>query len=153
VAKSKQPKTLRRLNSILAAAVERIMAHDSEADRRKFLRALRYSVDGDGGTPPKVFSPHDIETETGISISEQFDFHVVIDRHRAIEFLRSLRYEPKAHSFRKRLGKNHWKKKELFPVRKVALVGNSYVFTYLEILRIERRTFTPDLEEYEKEYT
>ena len=130
--------------------MKKILEQGTEADRRKFLRALRYSVDGDGQTPPSVWSPHDIEGTTGISIPEQFDFRILLDRHRAVEFLRSLRYEPKLHSFRKRLGVNHWQAEHLFPDRKIAAVGNSYVFTFLEILKIEQRTFTPDLDDYLK---
>jgi hypothetical protein len=146
--KNESQQGVHRLNRTVMLAVKRIMEHESETDRRKFLRALRYSIDGDGRTPPKILSPHDIEAETGIAIPEQFDFHIVLDRQRATEFLRTLRYDLKEHALRKKLGQAHWNSTDLFPKRKVALVRNSYVFTYLEILKIEKRTFTPDLDDY-----
>ncbi len=69
MAKGKGKRKSNGLNTVLVSAVKRIHKQHNEADRRKFMRALRYSIDGNGGSPQEVvMSPLQIETSTGISI-------------------------------------------------------------------------------------
>jgi hypothetical protein len=130
---------LDRVNSLIKKqALRRILDLDSEADIRRFRRALKYSVQGDGNLPPAVYSPERIADETGISIESQYEMWILLDRIRAISFLESLGRNVPPESFRKKLSATNHKK--VIGRRRPARVGNSFVFTYLEILRIVGET-------------
>lgn len=115
-------------------ALGKISKLDSEADVRRFKRALKYSVQGDGNLPPTLYGPARISDETGVSIESQYEMGIVLDRILAIDFLKSLGLNVRPESFRKKMSAANYKKHtgRQRPARR----GNSYVFTYLEILNI-----------------
>ena len=128
-----------RINSLIKKeALEKISKLDSEADIRRFRRALKYSAQGDGNLPPTVYSPAKIADQTGISIESQYEMWILLDRIRAVAFLDSLGRTVPPESFRKKLSAANYKK--VTGRQRPARVGNSYVFTYLEILRIVGET-------------
>lgn len=118
------------------------------ADRRRFHRALRYSALGDGGEPPKTYSPLEIESETGIPLHVQYEFFIVVSKDRALDFLAGLGYSPQKAAFKKRTTEQAYKK--TFG-KTPAKVGNKLVFSYLEILRLEKLTMLIDVGESDDE--
>jgi hypothetical protein len=128
------------LNPWIKKSIQKIGGLSSEGDRRRFLRALRYAVHGDGSAPPKVYTPREIEHLTKINISTQHRFYIALDRQKASRFLASLNSKPSPEAFRKRLSAENYKKK--FKKGSPARVGNSFVFTHQEILSLEELTFT-----------
>ena len=116
-----------------------------EGDKRKFFRALKYSVHGDGDTPPKVYSPSEIEDTTDIPIPMLYNYGIITDKRKAIEFLESLNYDVSISGFRKRTTEKKYKR--TFSTRKTHKFGNKLVFTYLEILVLEDLRITPELPE------
>lgn len=126
------------MNRVIHNALKKIKKLDTAADRRRFLRALRYAVRGDGGMPPKVLAPQEIYKQTQIPIESQFENWILLDRLRAIDFLSSLGRSIPPEGFRKKLSARNYK--SVCGRSQPARVGNSFVFTYLEILQIANET-------------
>lgn len=98
-----------RVNSLIKKeALGRIYGLDSEADVRRFKRALKYSAQGDGNLPPEVYSAERIKDETGITIESQYEMWILLDRSRAVEFLKTLGRNVPPESFRKKLSASNW---------------------------------------------
>jgi hypothetical protein len=125
------------VNRIVKKAVDKIrkLQLDDPSDKERYFRGLEYSVRGAGGTPPKVVSPHQIVEWTSIPLKSQFDFWIVLDKRRAFSLLRSLGRSTSLASLQKILSPKNYRNK-LDIKYKPAKVGNSLVFTYLEVLRI-----------------
>jgi hypothetical protein len=129
---------LDRTNSVIKEALNRIDRLDSDADIKRFRRALKYAVHGDGNLPPKIYSPEKIAELTGISLESQFEMWILLDRKRAIQFLESLDRRVRPEGFRKKLSASNYR--SVHGRKRPARVANSYVFTHLEIMRIVNET-------------
>jgi len=125
-------------------SVEKINALP-QADRRRFLRALRYSLHGDGDEPPKLMSPAAIEEETSISVEHQYRYGIVIDKRTAVQFLAQHNYIVSEPAYRKQTTAEKYKK--IFDSPNANFAGNKLVFTFLEVLYIEGIIILPDLPE------
>jgi hypothetical protein len=121
--------------ALIDTAVKHIKELPSNPDRQRYLRALRYALGDDGRTPPRVQSPGQIFSLTEITVESQYKFNIVLDRKRAVKFLASIHNKPSPEAFRKKLSAANYKKR--FGKGPPARVGNSYVFTYQEILMLE----------------
>jgi hypothetical protein len=129
-----------KYNPLVERALKSIKVLPAQTDRKRFLRALRYSILGDDRTPPEVYSPKVIAVMTGIAIRTLYEFHIVVDRRQAIRFLVSLGSRPSEEAFRKRLSATNYAKK--FRKGHPSKVGNFYVFTHHEILLLEELTLS-----------
>jgi hypothetical protein len=134
-----------KYNPLIERAVKSIKVLPAQVDRKRYLRALRYSVKGDDGKPPKAYSPKAIADLTQISVRMLYKFHIIVDRKQAIGFLASLGSEPSHEAFRKRLSADNYKKR--FQKGPPSKVGNFYVFTHHEILLLEELTLSIDVPE------
>ncbi len=130
------------LKPSLERALRSIAGLESFADRRRFLRALRYSTQGDGGQPPKIFGPEEISRYTGASPAILYDYGILLDRQRASSFLWSLNLKVSPQKLQKQLSASSHK---AVLGRSPTKVRNSYVFTYLEVLQIAGGTFRIEL--------
>lgn len=120
--------------NIVSKAVQLITKMESGADQKRYFRALRYALEGDGKTPPSIHSPGKIVEMTRIPIQTLYNYWIVLDRPRAIELLKCLNSEPRHEAFRKRLSEENCRK---ILKRKSERLRNSFVFTHQEILKIE----------------
>jgi len=134
-----------KVNRIIAKAIRRIDNIEGKGNRRRFRKALEYAVLGNGNTPPKIYCPEEISVNTGISVESQYENWIVLDFERSVDFLKSLKCRVKPQAFRKKLSASNYQ--NLLCKDAPGKVGNRFVFTHLEILRIADEMSTLELPE------
>lgn len=137
----------KRINPLIAKAQEKI-GRLADADRRRFSRALKYSVAGNGKEPPKAYDSNEVHELTGVAPHVQLEFHIVVTKKMALEFLEGLNYSPKRAAFKKRVNEKRYKQ---FFGKDPCRVSNKLVFSYLEIMHMEGISMTIELNSEEKE--
>lgn len=122
----------------------------SKADQRTYFRALEYSVFGDGGQPPTVISPSEIEEKTKITIAVLYDANILVCRERAINFFSHYRPNFSTTSYKKRMKSSSYIERFGKPPIKL---GNKHIFTYLEVMELEKNIYVLEMPANYKELT
>ncbi|MCB2213475.1 hypothetical protein KQI52_15270 [bacterium] len=68
-------------------AVERIQLLPQQ-DQKRYFRALRFSLLGDGDRPPQPISGNQIKQATSIPVDIQHKYGILLDKRQAHEYLR-----------------------------------------------------------------
>ena len=108
----------------------------AENSGRRHLRALKYSVLGNGETPPVAHSPQKINKETGLRLDTLAQAGILLTKNRAIEVLPELGIPVKPSAFKRKTTETRCKVRFGKEKRKV---GNELVFTMLELMILEEQ--------------
>ncbi len=119
----------------LRLAEEKILNHPLVEFRRTLARALAESLRLDHRYPPRPLSPMDISGHFDIALSRQLDFSIILTRRMAVDFLNALGRKTSLTMLKRRYNAKSYRD---FFGRGICQVGDSYVFTYAEILHMEK---------------
>lgn len=108
-----------------------------EKNQNTFIRALQYSLVGDGKLPPKVYSADEISELTQIPLKVLHNYHIILSKKQAYEYLKEYDYASGYSSYIKKTTEKRYNKVFKDKKDKISKVGNKIVLTYLETHKME----------------